>query len=130
MGEEDKKSSLWLIDVSIFLRKEMHLPDHNHFGKLHFNAESSAQRELVMPLWKINCTALLAKSLCLKWFERNLIHTRNCSLCSYFKRKKKHWIQWFGKISLHCKYLHGSNVCVNIWLALYSQKFCTWWSHR
>lgn len=40
-GEEDKKSSIWLIDVSILLRKEIHLPDYNHFGKLHFDAESS-----------------------------------------------------------------------------------------
>lgn len=32
------------MDVSIFPRKEKHLPDHNHFGKLHFNAESPAQQ--------------------------------------------------------------------------------------
>ena len=32
------------MDVSIFLKKEMHLPDPNHFGKLHFNAESPAQQ--------------------------------------------------------------------------------------
>lgn len=43
-GNEDKKSTLWQIDVSIFLRKEMHWPDCNHFGKLHFIAESSAQQ--------------------------------------------------------------------------------------
>lgn len=43
-GEEDKKSILWVIDVPIFLRKEIHLPDHNHFGKFHFNAEPPAQQ--------------------------------------------------------------------------------------
>lgn len=43
-GEEDKRSTLGLIDISISPRKEMHLPDYNHFGKLHFNAESSAQQ--------------------------------------------------------------------------------------
>lgn len=32
------------MDVSIFLRKEMHLPDHNHLGELHFEAGPPAQQ--------------------------------------------------------------------------------------
>lgn len=34
------------MDVSIFPRKEMHLPDYNRFGKLHFNAESLPNKEV------------------------------------------------------------------------------------
>lgn len=44
LGEEDKKNTLWLIDISIFPRKEMSVPDHNHLSKLLFDAESLAQK--------------------------------------------------------------------------------------
>lgn len=49
----------------------MHLRDHNHFGKLHFNAESPAHQGGGTSPFEREIVQLYYPNLCWKWLERN-----------------------------------------------------------